>query len=336
MGATGSTRIVIGESIANLRAYADPSRTALLVDPNVRRLYGNLLTGYQQVDVGCGEAAKSLSNVEEIGRRLLDLGVDRSWSLVGVGGGVACDIAGFTASIFMRGLPFGFAPTSLLAQADAAVGGKNGVNLDGYKNILGVFKQPRFVVLDFEVLRTLPAEEILGGVAEIIKHALVGEQGMFDYLERRWEQLLDLERTVVEEVVGQSVAFKARVVSADEKEAGGRRILNFGHSLAHALEKTTGVSHGRAVGMGMAFAARVSTARGLLPAAEGQRITALLQNVGLPVGMPVDAGPLIEAIRKDKKREGDRLHFVLLEGIGKPVISKLALTEVEGYIHDLR
>ena len=220
-------------------------------------------------------------------------------------------------------------------EADAAVGGKNGVNLDGYKNIVGVFNQPRFVLLDFEVLRTLPAEEVLCGVAEIVKHALVGELGMFDYLERRWRRLLALERAVVEEVVGQSVSFKARVVSADEKEAGGRRILNFGHTLAHALEKTAGVSHGEAVGMGMAFAARVSEARGLLSTAEAGRIEALLRKVGLPAEKPAATGALFEAVGKDKKREGGALHFVLLAGIGRPVITKLTLEQLYGYIHDL-
>jgi len=335
-GATGSTRIVIGESLTNLGAYADRQRTVLLVDSNVGRLHGPLLTDYERVDVGSGEAAKSLGHVEQIVRRLLDIGVDRSWFVVGVGGGVACDIAGFTASVFMRGLPFGFAPTTLLAQADASIGGKNGVNLGGFKNIVGVFNQPRFVLLDFEVLRTLPPKEVLGGAAEIIKHALIGDAGMFDYLERRWRGLLALEREVVEEVIARSIALKSEIVGRDEREAGERRKLNFGHTLAHALEKAAGVSHGEAVGMGMAFAARVSMARGILPAADGLRIIALLENVGLPTEMPAATGPLIEAVGKDKKREGGALHFVLLEGIGKPVITKLTLEELDGYIHDLR
>jgi 3-dehydroquinate synthase len=331
----GSTRIVFGESLKNLEEYAGRRRSVLLMDPNVARIYGDLLTGFARVDTGCGEAAKSLGNVEKICRRLLELGVDRSWLVVGIGGGIACDIAGFAASIFMRGLPFGFAPTSLLAQADASIGGKNGVNLDGYKNIVGVFNQPRFVLLDFEVLRTLPDKEVLGGAAEIIKHALIGDAGMFDYLERHWRRLLALEGETVEEVIGRSVVLKAKIVSLDEKEAGERRKLNFGHTLAHALEKTAGLSHGEAVAMGMAFAARVSKARGLLPAAEERRIRGLLQKVGLPAEMTVPAGPLLEAVRKDKKREGAVFHFVLLEGIGKAVVAQLSPEELEGYIHDL-
>ncbi len=334
--ATGSTRIVVGESLKNLAEYAGGRRSVLLVDTNVGRIYGSLLAGYERVDIGCGEEVKSLGQIEKICRSLLELGVDRSWLIVGVGGGVACDIAGFAASVFMRGVPFGLAPTSLLAQADASIGGKNGVNLDGYKNIVGVFNQPRFVLLDFEVLRTLPRSEILAGAAEIIKHALIGDTAMFEYLERRWPLLLALQEEAVEEVVGRSISFKAKIVNGDEREAGERRKLNFGHTMAHALEKTAGVSHGEAVGMGMAFAARVSAARGLLSAAEKERITNLLREVGLPVEMPAASSPLLEAVRKDKKREGDILHFVLLEGIGKAVVTKLAFEELEEYGHDLR
>lgn len=333
---TGSTRVVLGESLANLERYAGGGKTALLVDPNVGRLHGRLLSGYPQVEVGAGEPAKCLGNVERICRRLLDLGVDRSWFIVGVGGGVACDIAGFTASVFMRGLPFGFAPTSLLAQADASIGGKNGVNLDGYKNIVGVFNPPRFVIMDFEVLRSLPAREVLCGAAEIIKHALIGDAGLFGRLERGWPGLLALEPGMVEEAVTRSVELKSRIVGLDEREAGERRKLNFGHTLAHALEKTAGLSHGEAVGLGMAFAARVSRARELLTSAEESRLMELLQRVGLPMNLPKADGSLVEAVRRDKKRDGEALHFVLLEAIGKAVVHKLTSAELEGYLHDLR
>ncbi len=333
--ATGSSRLAIGESLKNLEKYAGRRRTVLLVDSNVGRLHGHLLAGYEQVDIGCGEAAKSLANIEKTCRRLLDLGVDRSWQVIGVGGGVAGDVSGFVASVFMRGLPFGLAPTSLLAQADAAVGGKNGVNLDGYKNIIGVFNQPRFVLLDFEVLRTLPRREVVCGTAEVIKHALVGDPGLFDYLERNWRRLLGLDEEVVEEAVVRSIALKAEIVGRDERESGERKKLNFGHTLAHALEKAVGVSHGEAVGMGMAFAARVSTARGLLPADEGRRIAALLRNVGLSAAMPAGGSPVLDSVLKDKKREGDALHFVLLEGLGRAVVTKLAMDELKGYLHDL-
>jgi 3-dehydroquinate synthase len=333
---TGSTRIVLGESLANLERYAGGGKTALLVDPNVGRLHGRLLSGYPRVEVGAGEPAKCLGNVERICRRLLDLGVDRSWFIVGVGGGVACDIAGFTASVFMRGLPFGFAPTSLLAQADASIGGKNGVNLDGYKNIVGVFNPPRFVIMDFEVLRSLPAREVLCGAAEIIKHALIGDAALFGRLERGWPGLLALEPGMVEEAVTRSVELKSRIVGLDEREAGERRKLNFGHTLAHALEKTAGLSHGEAVGLGMAFAARVSRARELLTSAEESRLMELLQRVGLPMNLPKADGSLVEAVRRDKKRDGEALHFVLLEAIGKAVVHKLTSAELEGYLHDLR
>jgi 3-dehydroquinate synthase len=334
-GSTGSSRIVIGASLKDLGDYVDSRRIIMLADSNVARLHRRLVSGYKWVDVGSGEKAKSLRSIEKICRRLLDLGADRSTTVVGLGGGVACDIAGFAASIFMRGLDFGFAPTTLLAQVDAAIGGKNGVNLDGYKNILGVFNQPRFVLVDFDLLQTLPAREILGGAAEIVKHALIGDPEMFAYLEENGHRLLALERDAVEEVVGRSAALKIKIVSVDERETDERRKLNFGHTLAHALEKTAGISHGEAVGMGMMFATRISLARGLLSGAVERRIEALIRGLGLPADIPAAAGPLLETVWKDKKREAGALRFVLLEDIGKPVITKLDRKELERYLHDL-
>jgi 3-dehydroquinate synthase len=348
-GRTGNSRIFIGAALEDLGDYGEGRRTILLVDSNVARLYPGLVSGHRWVDAGRGETAKSLENIEKICRRLLEFNADRSTALVGIGGGVACDITGFVASIFMRGLRFGFAPTTLLAQADAAIGGKNAVNLDGYKNIIGVFNQPEFVLLDFDVLRSLPDREVLCGAAEIVKHALVGDAGMFSYLEANGRRLLALERDTLEEVVRRSVELKIKVVSADEKEAGERRKLNFGHTLAHALEKaflgllengpekneTAGLSHGEAVAVGMAFAARVSLARGLLSSDVAERIESLLRSLGLPVKTPVAGGLLLEAVWKDKKREAEALRFVLLEDIGKPVIAKLGRKELEGYLHDL-
>jgi 3-dehydroquinate synthase len=334
-GATGTSRIIVGGSLENLADYVDRAKAVLLVDSNVARLHPRLVAGYHWIDAGCGEPAKSLGNIERICRRLLELGADRSAMIVGVGGGVACDIAGFAASIFMRGVAFGFVPTSLLAQVDASIGGKNGVNIDGYKNIVGVFNQPAFVLVDFDVLRTLPGREVLGGAAEVVKHALIGDPELFAYLEENGRRLIALERSAVEFAVGRSIALKTRIVSADEREKGERRKLNFGHTLAHALEKTARLSHGEAVAIGMAFAARVSAARGLLSPATADRVAALIHGLGLPAMTPVPAASLIEAAWRDKKREGEAIHFVLLEDIGRAVVTKLARADLERHIHDL-
>jgi len=332
---TGSSLIVVGEPLENLRRYLDGKRSVLLMDSNVSQIYGHLVSDFDRIDVGLGEAAKSLGNVETICRRFLEIGIDRSSFVVGIGGGVTCDLAGFAASTFMRGLPFGFAPTSLLAQADASIGGKNGVNLAGYKNIIGVFNQPRFILLDFELLRTLPAREILCGAAEIIKHALIQDAELFFFLEREWPRLLSLEREVVEEAVSRSVSIKAQIVAADEMESGVRRKLNFGHTIAHALEKAAGVSHGEAVSAGMVFASRLSVARGLLSPADLDRIEMLLRNVGLPTEIPPASEPLVEAVWKDKKREGEALRFVLLMGIGEARVTGFSRDELGRSIHDL-
>lgn len=335
-GSTGSSRILIGAPSRDLGHYAIPGRTILLVDSNVARIHPELLQDYRWLDAGRGESAKSLKNVERICRGLLDLGTDRASMIVGVGGGVACDLAGLAASLYMRGVRFGFVPTTLLAQADASVGGKNGVNLDGAKNILGVFAQPEFVLVDFELLRTLPKKEILCGASEIIKHALIGDADLFDELERNIGRLVALERDVVEKAVTRSIALKSALVEADEREADGRRKLNFGHTLAHALEKSTCASHGEAVAMGMVFAARISEAKGLLAAGVRQRIEDLLKTSGLPTALGrARILSLIAAIRRDKKREGETLHFVALEAIGKALVTALPLRELEGYLHDL-
>jgi 3-dehydroquinate synthase len=260
------------------------------------------------------------------------LNADRSTFLLGIGGGIVCDITGFVASTYMRGLRFGYVPTTLLAQVDASVGGKNGVNFDGYKNMVGVFNQPEFVVCDLSLLATLPPKEIFCGCAEIVKHAAIANSELFEYLEENHAQALSLDRDVLENLVYDSIKIKAAVVSKDETEKGERRKLNFGHTFGHAFEKTSGLSHGEAVSLGMLLASAISVQKGLLSKEDHAKLKNLLKSYQLPVHSAIKKDSVWDALQKDKKRESNRMHFVLLQGLGHAVIQHMPLHEIKGYL----
>jgi 3-dehydroquinate synthase len=334
--AAGRCAISINESAANLKKFLDGRKGIVAItDSNVRRLYRHLLADYDIIEIRPGEEAKTLQTAETIYRKFLRLDLDRSSFVLAIGGGVVTDIAGFCASTFMRGIPFGFVPTTLLAQVDAAIGGKNGVDLDRYKNIVGVFSQPRFILMDFKFLKTLPQREVRSGAAEIIKHALIAGPALFRDLENDEKGLLSLKRGTLEKIVFQSVKIKANIVKADEFERGERRKLNFGHTLGHAVERIYGLRHGEAVSIGMVMAAAMSVAKGLLSWKEFRRITALLGTIGLPVRIPSDAEAVLETVRRDKKRDQEDIHFVFLRKIGKAEIQKIKFRDLEEHVRDL-
>jgi 3-dehydroquinate synthase len=330
-GLTGSSTVLVGETIARLVDYAPADRTIVITDHKVEALYGRRFPPSPTIVIGSGEAAKNLDTVRHIYQRLLALEADRSSFVVAVGGGVVCDTVGFAASTFLRGIGCGFVASTLLAQVDASVGGKNGVNLDGYKNMVGVFNQPRFVICDLELLDTLPPEEVRCGLAEIVKHAAIADAALFRFLENHSAEVLALEPAVMERLVADSVRTKAAIVNRDEREAGERRKLNFGHTVGHALEKSGGLRHGEAVSRGMVAAAALSVKMGLLERGAADRLTALLQRLELPTGVWHAPQNILEALKHDKKREGDQLHFVLLESIGRAVIERVPIRAVEQF-----
>ena len=229
----------------------------------------------------------------------------------------------------MRGLQFGFVASTLLAQVDASVGGKNGVNFSGYKNFLGVFNQPEFVICDTLMLKTLPAEELSCGFAEIIKHTLIKDEQMFSYLEKNIERALNLDSEVIDLLVKHSVETKANVVNQDEKETGERRKLNFGHTLAHAIEKLTACSHGKAVSAGIVFAAKLSVQKQLIQQSDLEIIKNILVRFKLPINFDLDETKLLNAMKKDKKKAGDFIHFILLTKIGNAIVENLSYNEIK-------
>ncbi len=328
-GSSGSSAIHVGEPLRNLGRYLNAARTVVITDDVVGELYGPDLPDGDVIQIGIGEGIKTLDTVHGIYDELLQRDIDRSAMVVGVGGGIVCDIAGFVASTYMRGVRFGFVSSTLLAQVDASVGGKNGVNFKGFKNMVGVFNQPEFVICDLALLKTLPKKELLCGFGEVVKHGVIADSELFSYLEVEYEKALSLDSVVIERLVCDSIVIKSGIVNRDEKEGGERRKLNFGHTFGHAIEKTTGVPHGEAVGLGMVAAVGLSVSRGHLSPDKGDRIIGLISKMQLPTQFSGDRGKIMDALRKDKKREGDLIYFVLLRDIGDAFVESIAIEEIE-------
>lgn len=284
------------------------------------------------------EAAKNLRTVESLARALTRAGADRKSLLVAIGGGVVGDVAGFVAASYLRGIALVQIPTTVVAQVDSSIGGKTGVNLPEGKNLVGAFYPPLLVLTDPELLKTLPEREFRGGLAEVIKHAAIADGRMFSYLEKNMENVKRRDARALGELIPRNVEIKAGVVSRDEREAGLREILNFGHTFAHALESVTRYrryQHGEAVAWGMMSAALLGHEVGVTPAEDVSRIVGLVRRIGpLPAWPQVSAASLIEAMRADKKARGGKLRFVLVPRIGKAgTYDSVELKAVQRVLH---
>jgi 3-dehydroquinate synthase len=290
------------------------------------------MAGARILEVGLGEEHKTLATVERLYQGLLDAGADRKTLVVGFGGGIVCDLAGFAASTFLRGTRLAFVPTTLLAQVDASVGGKNGVNFQGYKNQVGVFRQPELVICDFALLRTLPEREVRCGLAEVVKAAAIADAELFAFLEANADRVLALDPGALERIVSGALQVKADIVGRDETESGERMKLNFGHTFGHAIEKTMGLPHGEAVAAGMVIACDLAAARGLLDRGAAKRIEALLEKLGLPTRVKLDKARVADALVKDKKRFGQTVNAVLLDGIGRARLEPIELRELQAVL----
>jgi 3-dehydroquinate synthase len=284
------------------------------------------------------ESAKHLGSVEHIARSLCRGGADRKSLVIAVGGGVVGDVAGFVAASYLRGVALVHIPTTLVAQVDSSIGGKTGVNLPEGKNLVGAFYPPRLVIADPDLLRTLPDREFRGGLAEIIKHAVIADAAMFTLLEKEMDKILQRDREALSSLIPRNVQIKARVVSSDERESGLREILNFGHTFAHALESVMRYrryQHGEAVAWGMMAAAFLGHELGVTPAEEVSRIVSLVRRLGvLPRWPSVSPAGLLNAMRSDKKSRGGVLRFVLSPRIGQArTYDKIPLQAVERVLH---
>ena len=331
--ATAETNIFIGNPFAEFKKDEilrfPQNDITIITDSNVKAIYGRLFSEFNVIELKPGEDSKSLKTIENIYQQLLDFKLDRHGLIIGIGGGVVCDITGFVASTYLRGVRFGFAATTLLAQVDAAIGGKNGVNFLSYKNIIGTITQPEFVICDPKMLDTLPEKEYRCGLAEIVKSALVGNKELFSILESNIDTIIKKDKSILNKIITDAIKCKVSIVEQDEKDNGIRQILNFGHTLAHAIESKTGISHGEAVSFGISKSAQISVKMGLLSNSEFDRIKSILIKFDLPVELDFSFEELLPAITKDKKRNDDMINFILVKGIGEPIIHKFKTEELK-------
>ena len=330
---------------ARLRELGAGSRVAVITNPTVGDLYGEAVrrsleaAGFAmvRVDIADGEEHKNLASLSHIYDQLIGAQLDRGSALVALGGGVVGDVGGFAAATFLRGIALVQVPTTLVAQVDASIGGKTGINHPAGKNLIGAFYQPRLVLSDVELLRSLPRREFVSGLAEVIKYGAILDAELFDFLETALPRVLAGDLDVLVRIVTACSRLKAAVVGADETESEYRAVLNFGHTLGHAIETATGYTrylHGEAVAMGMVFAARLSHARGYCDQATVDRVRALVAAAGLPVGLPGDLDPrhVVAAVGTDKKAREGTVTFVCVDVIGRTRLERLSAREIASYL----
>jgi len=335
----------------HLKPLLKQPRVVVLTDETVAGLHlASLTRSLGDAGIACapivlppGEQTKSFLHLEEIVDKLLEARIERSTILVALGGGVVGDLAGFAASIVLRGIDFVQIPTTLLAQVDSAVGGKTGIDTRWGKNLVGSFHQPRLVLADIDTLATLPCRQVLAGYAEIVKYGLIGDAAFFGWLEDHGSALRDGDEAARQHAVKRSCAAKAGIVAADERESGARALLNLGHTFAHALEAECGYSdellHGEAVAIGLVMAFDLSARLGLCTPEDAARVERHLAAVGLPTeptaiaGRVWDVERLIDHMRRDKKVQGGRITFVLARGIGQAFVARdVDLKDVSGLL----
>ena len=322
-------RGLLGDLPALLSRACPAARYAVIADSHVAELYGERLVGTLHdgtlhadlFTFPAGEWNKSRDAWAGLTDRLIAAGVGRDAAIVALGGGVTGDLAGFLAATYLRGVPYVQIPTTLLAMIDSSIGGKTGVDLPAGKNLVGAFHQPRLVVADLDVLATLPAVQVAAGMAEAVKHGVIADAEYFSFLDGAHEAVAAKDQAALERVVARSVEIKAAVVARDEREAGLRAVLNFGHTLAHAIETVVKyeVAHGEAVAIGMVHEARLAEALGIAASGTAERVRHALERYQLPLELPDTArvDDLIAAMHHDKKARGGEVRFALPQRVGE-------------------
>ena len=328
-----TSRILCGRGIRGTAKECE-GRVLAVVDENVARLYPRFLEelkAFALVEIlAAGEASKNFGNFERLVNLLAQEKFSRSDTVLAVGGGVTTDLAGFVAATYMRGIGYASLPTSLLAMVDAAIGGKCGIDLAAGKNLAGAFYQPARVAADLDFLNTLPEREKANGIAEIIKYGVIADEGLFPLLD-------DFEENA-EEIVFRCMRLKCEVVQADERESGKRMLLNFGHTIGHAIEKSGGYrkfSHGVAVANGMIYESRFLERAGLVKPEDTAKIEAYVDRFGLRIREKFDAREIFDAVQSDKKRRGGTMNFTGFEKIGVGKVYKFPMQEVEARIKEI-
>ena len=330
--------IVIGDGVLDrlpviIQAQNGVDRCVIITDSNVSLLYGDMVKERLKqtalpldvIEIPAGESSKSMSTVLEVARQLIELNASRQSLLIALGGGVVGDLAGFVASIYKRSVPYVQIASTLVAQVDSSVGGKTGIDLPEGKNLLGTFYQPRAVLIDLSFLKTLSDKDFKNGLAEIIKYGIISDEEIFSLLEQERDAVTQRQLPVMKTLVERSCGIKAHIVEMDEQEGGLRRILNFGHTIGHALEAASDyrLTHGEAVAIGMVAAAKISDRLNYLDERSYERIVDVIKQYGLPTEIPGDFNTkeILGFMASDKKAVGARLYFVLIKKIGVPFVT---------------
>jgi 3-dehydroquinate synthase len=321
------TQFHFDANFSQLEKLVSKENSFIVTDTNVFAKHKKLFKPWNTIVLKAGEQFKVQQTVDVLIDQLIKMGANRQSILIGVGGGVVTDITGYAASIYMRGIRFGFVPTSLLAMVDAAIGGKNGIDVGVYKNMVGLIRQPEFLLYDYSLLKTLPDTEWKNGFAEIIKHAAIKDAKMFAELEQQSITKYKKDKAVLASLIQRNAMIKIKVVVEDELEKGDRKLLNFGHTLGHAIENMYELSHGQAISIGMTYAALISEQLKFYK--DASRLIALLNKYGLPTVADFDAKQAFKILLKDKKGDGVSMHYILLEKTGKAVVQPILLVQLQ-------
>jgi 3-dehydroquinate synthase len=320
---------------AGLKDLLQDARTVIITDENICHLHADKLAGYPVIKIAAGEENKNQLTVDSIIGQLILMGANKNTFLVGLGGGVVTDITGYIAAVYMRGIKFGLVPTSILAMTDAAIGGKNGIDVGVYKNMIGTIRQPEFIFYDYSFLKTLPVKEWINGFAEVIKHACIKDALLFKVLEKYSLHEYQSDRTLIADLIEKNVEIKTAIVTGDEFETGDRKLLNFGHTIGHAIENLHGIPHGHAVSIGMVAACNLSVQLNHFHAGDAAKIVRLLARYHLPVDVETEHAKVFEVLKMDKKRTGDGVQFILLCKIGKAEIKYISLSDLEKHFKEI-
>ncbi len=320
---------------AEIEKQIDAERIIWITDENIFKKYPDHFPFESTIILPAGEGNKNTDTVNSAIDELLLKEADRDVFIVGVGGGIVTDVTGFLASVYLRGVRFAFVPSSILAMVDAAVGGKNGVNAGDYKNQIGTVRQPEYLFYDFSFLKTLPDLEWVSGFAEIIKHACIRDAEMFQFLMNNSLDDFRADYNVLGDLIRRNVELKYSVASGDERESGQRRLLNFGHTIGHAIEKITALPHGLAISVGMKYACLISQRLAGFSPEKSDEVLHLIEKYHLPVNAVFNKNDAWNILLHDKKKSGEYLHFILLEDIGKGMVKKLPLSELKELFYEI-
>ena len=321
-------------SFSEIENYFPKEKIIIITDGNVFAHHGAKFDGFKIIKTAAGEANKNQQTIDEIINQLLQLQADKQTCIVGVGGGVVTDMAGYVASIYKRGVKLALVPTSILAMVDAAIGGKNGIDVGLYKNMIGTVYQPDVILFDYDFLHTLPDAEWTNGFAEIIKHACIKDAALFSFLEDNKIENFKTDKTAIASLIEKNVSIKTSVVLNDEFETGERKVLNFGHTIGHAIENIYHLPHGHAVSIGMVAASAVSEKINNFSPDEKRQLIKLLRQYHLPVKMEIDTNKIWEVLLMDKKRDDANMSFVLLDKIGTAKIVSIPLLQLKILIEE--